>query len=213
MTSELEEMHNLLHVETENRKQFEEQLKRVFLKNLTHMNMEAYALFNTNNDINNSLDAMVDNAASHSMIAPGSVMGVGMDVEPPSVVKRPAQPSPSPSATTSVSDTQAPRVVVTKHNTPISALQPHVSIASTTRSARVQAGGKVNKNPPNSVLRKSIRPNTGQSGPTSSTSYTSKSTSSSHTTSAGTSAMRSSMENVVPRANAPPMPMHYPHNK
>lgn len=200
-------MHTLLHVETENRKQFEEQLKRVFLKNLTHMNMEAYALFNTNNDINNSLDAMVDSVASHSVIRSLGLNGTsdmlagsggGSQVESPSVVKRPPQPPPSTTESAITSD--APRVVVTKHNTPVTALRPHVTIASTSRSARVESGGRVNKNPPNSVLRKSIRPNT--------IINTHKSVTN---TSANT--MRTSMENVVPRANAPPLPMHYPFAK
>ena len=46
LNKELLETQKLLHAETESKKQFESDLKRVFLKNLTHMNMEAYALFN-----------------------------------------------------------------------------------------------------------------------------------------------------------------------
>ena len=46
LNKELSETQKLLHAETESKKQFESDLKRVFLKNLTHMNMEAYALFN-----------------------------------------------------------------------------------------------------------------------------------------------------------------------
>ena len=46
LNRELSETQKLLHAETESKKQFESDLKRVFLKNLTHMNMEAYALFN-----------------------------------------------------------------------------------------------------------------------------------------------------------------------
>lgn len=42
---ELHETRKLLHEESEARKTFETDLKRVFLKNLTAMNMEAYALF------------------------------------------------------------------------------------------------------------------------------------------------------------------------
>eukprot|EP01006_Ploeotia_vitrea_P064013 TRINITY_DN86732_c0_g1_i1.p1 TRINITY_DN86732_c0_g1~~TRINITY_DN86732_c0_g1_i1.p1 ORF type:complete len:271 (+),score=-14.13 TRINITY_DN86732_c0_g1_i1:108-815(+) len=46
LTKELEETQRLLQIETSNKTKFETELKRVFLKNLTHMNMEAYALFN-----------------------------------------------------------------------------------------------------------------------------------------------------------------------
>ena len=46
LTAELADTQRLLAVETSSKSQFESDLKRVFLKNLTHMNMEAYALFN-----------------------------------------------------------------------------------------------------------------------------------------------------------------------
>ena len=139
------------------------------------MNMEAYALFNTNNDINNSLDAMVDSATTHSAVA--------------SVLPQPPQP-PQPEPAIASSAVVAPRVVVTKHNIPIPASERP---ATNFRVTRLDAGIRPMKNPPDSVLRKSIKPH-----------------STARTTGVPVQAniARSSMENVIPRNYAPPAPMN-----